>query len=202
MSQQVEITRTRQSPAEAESVLRAAWGDVFVGPLRPDVLRLVLALWDLETGSGGSEFNFNWGNMVDAGQTGRFYVADDTGHTRHFAAFASQREGADALLRQLTRDSRSEWRAGLATGDPELFVRHLSGEFGGPAYFEASPARYLATYLERWDKYPHLNAPARTPEAPAPKTPPATMRRKTSTGAAVVVLACGGLLWVLATMTR
>ena len=107
-------------------------------------------------------FNHNFGNIVAVGDQS-FFVADDSGNTRRFRAYASLDDGAAGFVKQLTRDSRAEWRAGLLTGDPVEFVKALSGANGGPVYFEANPQTYLQTFLGRWQRYrlPTADPPAR-----------------------------------------
>lgn len=142
---EVPIRRTPLSPARAESILRQT-------ELRPSAIRLLLALWDLETAAGGSMYNHNWGNMVVGDHPGHpYYVADDSGNLRRFRAYDSAAEGAADWLRQLFRADKP-WAEGLATGDPKRFARALKA--GG--YYEAPLERYTRTLVERWRKYPHL----------------------------------------------
>lgn len=127
----------------------------------PERVRLLLALWDLETGTGGSQFNFNFGNQIATRPDQNFYVADDSGNTRHFRAYTDALAGARSFVSQLTSDTRPQWVAGLATGDPTEFVRSLKGLNGGPEYFEAPFERYRNTFLARWERYAPKARPPR-----------------------------------------
>jgi hypothetical protein len=126
---------------------------VFGAPAPPGELRLVLALWDLETDQGRKSFNHNWGNLVEKDPSRPHYVATDSGNIRRFQAFPSHADGAAELLRELER--KDPWRAGLATAHPVEFARALKGP---PAYYEAPVKRYSRALTARWLRYRHLGA--------------------------------------------
>lgn len=173
---EVAIRRTPHTASEAAERLASGWAGRFGAAVTPDVLALLLALWDLETAAGAQQFNNNYGNVVATRTTTQpFYFADDSGNLRKFIAYPTSQEGATDLIATVTRDSRKEWRQGLLSGDPEEFVRALNGQRGGRfKYFEAPFERYLSTFLERWRKYepPKAEPPSRgqTPN-PSPTVP-------------------------------
>ena len=159
------------TPLDAEQVSDAL-AEVLTGELaRSDVLALLLALSDLETATWQRVSNYNLGNIIvpepyQAEQA--WYAGTDSGNTRRFRSYPSLHEGALGLVNQVTRDSRPEWRAGLATGNPEAFVRALSGANGGPAYFEANPGTYLTGFRARWKRYAPADPTGVTPPKQAP----------------------------------
>lgn len=175
--------RTVVSAAQAENLFRQAWSERFNEPVRPGVLRLLLALWDLETGAGRLQDNFNFGNQVSTRPaTELFYRGIDSGNKRKFRAYRSAKEGAKSFVAQVTSDTRPHWTQGLLTGDPVQFSRGLKNcqdaacSVQGPLqYYEAPFDRYTQTLVERHAKYPHLE-PEVGPPAPLPqptKEPPA-----------------------------
>lgn len=188
---QVPVIRTPLTADEARELIETAWAKRAsvrpdVPPPTPERVRLLLALWDLETGTGGSQRNFNFGNQVATRESQDFYVADDAGNTRHFRAYPSGQAGAASFVAQLTSDTRPEWRDGLASGDPQFFVESLKGLHGGGfEYFEAPFEQYLQTFLGRWNRYdPKDLPPRRGIPSPAPQTP-----RKPKSGSGLVPLA-------------
>ena len=192
---QVPIELTPVTPAEARSVLADAWRARFGEPVAPDVLALLLALWDLETATGESQFNWNFGNIITTHpDTTPFYIADDSGNLRNFRAFEDIDDGAEGFVSQLTRPSRQQWWDGLLTGDPEAFVRALNGQNGGPSYFEADFDRYLNTFLIRWRRYEVPKALPPSRGQPVPTTPPTTTKKP---GPLLAVLAVGSLGFLL-----
>jgi len=158
------------------------------------VLALLLALADLETGDGvppfqrmPNAFHHNFGNIIIAqrnlksSQSNHFVLSGDEGPgtgssaaEHHYRVFQSPSDGALGLITQLTRPTRQEWWDGLLTGNPETFVRALSGQFGGPSYFEADFRRYLNTFLQRWQSYraDDPEVPTDTPDTTNPKAEP------------------------------
>lgn len=181
---EVPIRRTVLAPSDAEFLLRQVW------PQAPEgVLRLLLALWDLETAGGKRMWNHNWGNIVattDARAAGvPYYIAEDTGRTRAFRSYDSVILGAQAFVVQLTRDSRAHWRAGLFSGNPATFAKQLRIP---PAYYEASLSRYTGTLTRRWRKYAHLDSN----DIPGPGARPSTRKSSGATLFAVTILATVG----------
>lgn len=160
MSSEVPKTRTPLTPQQAEALFRQVWTQSTTETLTEGALRLLLALWDLETAAGQSQFNNNFGNIIQT-QDGPFYLADDTGNLRRFISYPSAEHGASGLIRQLTRDSRAHWREGLLSGDPSFFAQKLKEV---PSYYEAPLDRYRKVLVERWRKYSHLDQAAPQPE--------------------------------------
>lgn len=154
---EVEKVRTVVTPEEAEELFRLAWPAESLGPLRPDVLRLLLAQWDLETAGGKAMFNNNFGNIVAVSDEQTFFRSLDSGNPRRFRSYESPGQGALAYIRQLTRDSRAHWRNGLLSGDPVVFAKELRRP---PAYYEAPLDRYTKGLVERHKKYAHVHAEA------------------------------------------
>lgn len=151
---QVPITHTPLTPSEAERYLRLAWEARFDEPIQDRQLRLLLALWDLETAAGAKQWNFNFGNLVQNDTSMPFFVADDTGNTRRFRSYLTPDDGADDFLGQL--EFKPDWFGPLVQGaSPEVFARGLKA--GG--YFEANLDRYTATLRQRYANYPHLSRP-------------------------------------------
>ncbi len=169
---EVPRTRTPVTPQQAEVLLRQAWVDELGSEPRPTVLRNVLALWDLETAAGKSQYQNNWGNIVAVSTKQPYYLADDTGNLRRFRTWPTAAAGARGLVHQLTKPNRSHWARGLLTGSPERFAEALAEP---PAYYEANPVTYGRVLRQRYDKYAHLVDNALTPTA-APR-PTATRRR-------------------------
>jgi len=174
---QVPIRTTRLSPPAAERILRKTG-------LRPSALRLLMALWDLETGAGTSMFNHNWGNMIVGKDVNHpYYLADDSGNLRKFRAYDNVFDGAADWIRQLFRPDKP-WADGIASGDPVVFAERLKA--GG--YYEAPVERYTKTLVGRWEKYPHLRD-VRTRRA----TPTPTHRRSSTAGAVTMLLLATGI---------
>jgi len=174
---QVPIRTTRLTPTAAERILRKTG-------LRPSALRLLMALWDLETETGAKMFNHNWGNMVIGSDKDHpFYVADDSGNLRKFRAYDDVFEGAADWIRQLFRSDKP-WGEGIASGDPVVFAQRLKD--GG--YYEAPVERYTKTLVGRWQRYPHLRD-VKTRRA----TPTPAHRGQTSGGALAAVLLLAGI---------
>lgn len=187
---QIAPVRTPYSIDDAKVWLADAWMRRFGEPVRDDVLRLMLALIDVETGDGvpgnrvmPNSFHHNMGNLVISSefipttQRDYFVLKGDEGPgtgskaKEHFyKAFTSFEQSADEQVAQLTRDTRPHWRDGLLTGNPEQFIRALNGQNGPPAYFEAGFDRYLKTFMTRWNKYP-LGTPGEPGEPPADPDP-------------------------------
>lgn len=159
MSSEVPMVRTPIDAQQAEQLLKDAWAELRSEPITEGVLRLLLALWDLETDAGRAQFNHNFGNMIQV-TDGPFYRALDSGNPRRFVAFPSVQAGARGFVRQLTRDSRAHWREGLLSEDPMEFARQLKKP---PAYYEAPLERYSQTLLRRWRRYSHLAGDAPQP---------------------------------------
>lgn len=147
---------TPLSVQQAVPLLRDAWRVRFGDDVDGKILRLLVSLWDLETGAGRSQLNHNWGNQIATRPEQNFYVADDSGNSRRFRHYDTFEEGALSFVSQLTSTTRPQWKAGLLTGDPVEFVRALKGLNGGPEYFEAPFERYLGTFRGRWERYPEL----------------------------------------------
>lgn len=162
---EVPLVITRLEPQEASAILQEAWQRLFSAAVRPDVLALLLGLWDLETGTGASMKNHNWGNIVSTSETQEFFRGLDSGNQRKFRSYPTAEAGAENFIRQVTRESRAQWRDGLMTGDPTLFVNALAGKNGGPKYFEANPDRYLRTFLGRWQRYASPSSPPAPPSS-------------------------------------
>lgn len=167
--------RTVVSPQQAENLFRQAWSERFNEPVRPGVLRLLLALWDLETAGGEKQDNFNFGNQISTRpDREQFYRGIDSGNKRQFRSYPSARAGAKSFVAQVTSDTRPHWEQGLLTQDVVQFSRGLkncqneSCSVSGPlSYYEAPFERYTATLQRRYDKYPHLQ-PEVGPPAPLP----------------------------------
>ncbi|MCH9730985.1 MAG: glucosaminidase domain-containing protein [Actinomycetia bacterium] len=195
---QVPRTRTPVTPQQAEELLRQAWVQEHGSEPRPSVLRNVLALWDLETAAGRSQYQHNWGNIVAISENQQYYMADDSGNLRRFRTWPTAAAGARGLVHQLTKPNRAHWARGLLTGSPEEFAEALAEP---PAYYEADPVTYGRVLRQRYDKYPHLvdrPQPARPrPSVPrtVPKRRPAPRRRGTTTprGSVLPVLLLAGL---------
>lgn len=183
------IRTTALDAATASDILQDTWRALFGAAVRPDVLALLLGLWDLETGTGRSMHNNNWGNIVRTSESQDFFVGNDSGNVRKFRHFETPQDGARNFIQQLTRDSRAQWREGLLTGDPAAFVNALAGKNGGPKYFEANPDRYLRTFLGRWQRYSRPSSPGAPPSSGG--TAPGAPGR--ASGALVAVLVIGAL---------
>lgn len=186
--------RTRLEPIQAGQAFTAAWRDRFgQEPPRP-VLRLLIALSDLETGAWQSMWNFNFGNQIATRDSQAFYRALDSGNPRRFRAYGSAKEGAASFVRQLTSDTRPEWHAGLLTGDPDAFNRALAGMNGGYAYYEANPETYGRVLRERWEKYPPPPEPQPPPEPEPRKEPKRKTHPEAGPALAALIVVAGGLL--------
>jgi len=196
---EVPRVRTRVTPDEASAAISRAWQERFGSPIAPDVLALLLGLWDLETATGGSQFNFNFGNIITTTDSVPWFAMLDSGNPRKFRSFATIDDGAANFVNQLTRDTRPQWRDGLLRGEPVEFVRGLKGLNGGPEYFEAPFDRYLSGYLTRWRRYrpEGFDVDGRRVSG-APEGPPeASTGASTGVTAGVVSLATGALIWLI-----
>lgn len=167
--------RTPYSAEQLRQSLAVAWTHHGVGStvIDPSVLALLMALADLETGDGSpggtvmpNAYHHNLGNivlpssLVPTTSQSVFTLSGDEGGgsgssaPEHFyKVYPTHQAGAEGFVRQLVSDTRPHWRRGLLSGDPEEFVRALNGQRGGPSYFEANFARYLAAFRGRWQKY-------------------------------------------------
>jgi hypothetical protein len=152
---EVPIRRTPVTAAQAEAMLSDSWSSLFSETVRPDVLRLMLALWDLETDAGRRMWNNNFGNILVNESSQNYYLARDGINVRRFRSWVLDTSGADGFVRQVTSPTRPIWSAGLMTGHPQKYAVALKGP---PAYYEASVERYTKTLVARWNKYPHLHA--------------------------------------------
>lgn len=69
-----------------------------------------------------------------------------------FRAYPSLGEGARDYLRLITRNDG--WKAGLLSGDPEVYNRALSKDQDkGKGYYTASPSKYLTTLKSTFKRY-------------------------------------------------
>lgn len=149
---QVNRIATPATPLEMSESFTRVW--TRSEPLTNNVMWLLLALWDLETASGKSMWNNNAGNIIRTPQwSGDWYLANDSGNMREFRAYPTRDAGAAGLVGLLTGNTREQWRKGLLSGNPEIFVRALNGQYGGPQYFEADFEKYLAGFLSRYSRY-------------------------------------------------
>lgn len=164
---QVPIKRTPIDPATAEHLLRAAYEQHAGKPAPDGQLRLLLALWDLETDAGRSMFHYNFGNIVLYPGPPHFYVADDSGNTRRFAAYGTPESGASDFVRLLLR--KAVWRQGLESGHPREFAVQLKR--GG--YYEAPLSRYVPALIRRWRNYGHLQSEHGVADADSEDSPSA-----------------------------
>lgn len=166
--------RTPISVGQAQDLFAEAWHERFGAPVPGQVLALLMALSDLETGTFQSVFNHNFGNQIATRDSQQFYRALDSGNPRRFRAYPSAFAGARSFVAQVTSDTRPHWRAGLMTGDPVEFARALKGLNGGPAYYEAPLGAYTNTLVQRWRSYtPTLvDGEPRPPEPTLPKVVP------------------------------
>lgn len=141
--------------------------------LTPEIVSLLLALSDFETGAWGSMYNWNPGNIVPGDKyDGPWHVLKDSaGNALRFRSYSDRDAGARALVDQLLSDSRPEWRAGLLTGDPSQFVAALGGLTGGRKYYEADPNVYLERYMGRWQKYRPNSQVTQSAISPAAASP-------------------------------
>lgn len=135
----------------AESIRRVWTSNV---PLTNQILWLILALWDIETATGSKMWCNNAGNIIRTpGWSGDWYKANDSGNIREFRAYPTRDAGAAGLVGLLTSTTRPKWASGLLSGSPDVFVRSLKGEYGGPHYFEADLDKYLSGFKTRYAKY-------------------------------------------------
>lgn len=159
---EVTAIRTPTSPLEAESALKRAWRSMYGETVSEDVLALLLAIWDLETGTGESQYHWNMGNIVTSSDT--YFMLRSAGN-HHYRIYDSLDDGARGLIRQLRSPNRPQWEDGLLSGDPVFFIESLKGVHGGGfEYFEAPLERYLTTFMGRYARY----APNPKVESPAP----------------------------------
>lgn len=167
---------TPLTPERAAVLINDAWSALAAS--KPEVpkptgerLALLLALWDLETATGGQHRNHNFGNQVATRpDVQEFYAALDSGNPRKFRSYDSAEEGAASFVSQLNSDTRPQWREGLRTGNPTEFVRALKGLNGGPAYFELNFEDYLSRFLGRWERYDPKDFPPRRGSSTTPPT--------------------------------
>lgn len=166
---QIPAKRTVATADEMRTSFESGWPHERY-TLTPEILALLLALSDFETGVWGAMYNWNPGNIVPGDQyDGDWHtLTDSAGRQLRFRSYPSRDAGAAALIAQLLSDSRPEWRAGLLTGDPTTFVDALGGRTGGRKYYEADRDTYLTRFLGRWSKYRPL---AITPASHSPLNP-------------------------------
>lgn len=192
---QVAKVLTPLSATEAEREIALAWRRRFDAPISLDVLRLLIALWDLETAAGLAQTNNNFGNIIATRDDQLFYSGTDSGNARRFRSYNSVSDGADGLVSQITSATRPHWKAGLMTGDPTNFVVGLKTV---PAYFEAPFNQYLTTFLGRWEKYPHLSpAPGQESDQSG-----ATVSRRSGSGLVLLAFLLPSVLGVAYAMRK
>lgn len=179
---EVNIVKTPVTMAEIERELGVVWHDVRGEVLPPEIGALILALIDLEVGTGRATRNWNLGQIIATRpETQDYYMAMDSGNLRRFRSWPTLRAGVTAIVKQLLSETRPKWRDGLLTGNPDEFVAALGGKHGGPKYFEAPFERYRETFLGRWKRY-----------APGQATAPSAAPKSGATGSGGG--AAGGLL--------
>lgn len=195
----VPTVRTPTTPERAAALIQDAWEKLsarhpVVPPPNGERLALLLALWDLETGTGAQHRNFNFGNQVSTRpEEEEFYQAHDGPNLRRFRSYDSAEEGAASFVRQLNSDTRPQWREGLRTGNPTEFVRALKGlNGGGFEYFEAPFDRYLETFLGRWERYDPKGSP---PRRGSSTTPPTVQRGRSRVSPLLTLTALGAFLY-------
>lgn len=179
---EVTAVRTPASMGDIHQSLLLAWQSLRGEYLTPKIAALLLALVDLETGTGSDIENWNLGNLVSTSDEQSWFAGIDTGNARRFRAFGSLLDGAKGLVKQLTSDTRVAWRNGLLSGNPHRFVEALGGVYGGPKYFEANLDRYRKAFLQRWARY--------EPAEPITARPP---RTRSGAGAGLALLLLGGI---------
>lgn len=164
MATELPAKRTAHSAEDVELALITQWYGRYGEEVDPRVLRLLIALWDLETGTGRSSYHWNLGNVV-VGQSKRDWfrlknraTGEFTPH--HYRVYRDLDDGAQDLIRTVRSPTRPQWEAGLLSGEPDMFVRGLKGVLPGwpkgPEYFEADLERYRLAFRSRWNRYPHL----------------------------------------------
>ena len=192
-------TSTPTNAVAVSEAFRSAWGSIFGESIPPQILKLLLAHSDLETASFKSVNNYNLGKIIvpdSYASSQSYYWGTDWGPTtgkrnQKFRAYSSLEDGAAGMIRQLTGDTRKEWREGLMSGDPRSFVEHLNGQHGGPAYFEADFDRYLSGFLSRYRKY---SEPMQSiPEAQSAPTQWAEPRKSSGWSLSTISLFIGGI---------
>jgi len=107
-----------------------------------DVALSILALWDVETGGGKGEWNWNVGNVRPVGSQPRVNL----GAVGDFAAYPSLDAGVAAFL-ALVEGGRyaSSWAALQANPTSDAWVRGL----GAAGYYEESADQYAKTWAAR-----------------------------------------------------
>jgi hypothetical protein len=168
---EVNPVKTPVDMRDVERAVAEAWLSMRGEAITPEVSALILALIDLEVATGTATKNFNLGQIIATRPAEQdYYMGLDSGNLRRFRSWPNLAEGARAVVRQLTSDTRPKWREGLLSGNPDKFVESLGGVYGGPKYFEANLERYRNTFLGRWKRY----APGPTTVPPASQSPGVT----------------------------
>lgn len=151
MLTELPATRTKLSVTEATKWLAQGYKAV-VGKLpSKSILALLVGQWGIETGQGGSMYNYNFGNSMPE-PWDKYYqnlhaseVIDgvNTPMVEKFAAYKTPLEGAISHIKVLK--SRAHWWNGLQSGNLDKFIDGLKTK---PVYFTGNAATYKAGSLK------------------------------------------------------
>jgi hypothetical protein len=149
---------TPMSADDASKALAAAYKTVTGSSPNAKVLGLLVGQWATETGNGKYIHNYNFGNVKHT--SGDTYYQQFEGSEvvdgnevfsmMSFAAHLTAIDGAIAFVNQLKR--RSQWWAGLQTGDPQKYIDGLTA-IKGQYYFTGNKAAYLKLLIDRMSTY-------------------------------------------------
>ena len=156
---EVAPTRTPLKGSEAADALSSAWQSVFHERPSKQTLAVLVGQWSLETGTGRSMWNHNFGGIKGTGpggltvamRTKEGFGDTERSTTDRFRAYATPAQGATDYLALLARrfpQALDRARAGDATG----FVHALKrgGYFTGSEETYTNAVRSIAhTALER-----------------------------------------------------
>jgi len=146
------------SADEASKALSAAYKKVTGSTPNAKVLGLLVGQWATETGNGKYIHNYNFGNVKHT--SGDAYYQQFEGSevvdgqnvvsVMDFAAHLNAEDGAIAFVNQLKK--RSQWWAGLQTGNPQKYVDGLTAIMG-QYYFTGDKTAYLKALINRMTTY-------------------------------------------------
>lgn len=157
-------TKTPITNDEWHALIRAAWAKYRTDKPTPAALRLLWAMWALETGNGAGFWNGNFGNMMpgaasDQYANGWIYLNTSAGKLA-FAAYPTKAAGAYDWLRYFNRPSYGPAPvfAAFQAGDPAALAHELKvrGYYG-----DGSEDDYRNGLIARAKQYvPSTAAPA------------------------------------------
>jgi hypothetical protein len=157
---EVPIQKTPTSAGDVTTAIGQVYASLEGQNPSRDTLAILLGQWDLETGAGGSTFNFNVGNLKvtpeqEAAGINYFVQPAVTSQSNHFRAYNSLLDGVNSWLSLLAKTSRytATWthaKMGDAVGFSQAI--EASGYGGDPATLNGKYANAVLLRIQKYQK--------------------------------------------------